>query len=176
MAESQAGINELMQAASDGDPEAFGQLVLSVQDRLYRLALANGLTQADAVEATQEALARAYLKRSSFQPGREVISWLCGFLINVVREQRRKRDRLGLDLDIPAVARETDLARHERLNALGAALEQLPDRQREAVACRYLQQWSVHQTAEAMGCAEGTVKAATAAGLRRLREMLDGYQ
>ena len=38
-------------------------------------------------------------------------------------------------------------------------LADLPDRQREAIVLRFLEELSVEQTAAAMGCAEGTVKA-----------------
>jgi RNA polymerase sigma factor (sigma-70 family) len=52
------------------------------------------------------------------------------------------------------------------------ALSNLPDRQREAVVLRYLEQMDVSDTAELMGCAPGTVKASVHAGLSRLRAML----
>ena len=52
------------------------------------------------------------------------------------------------------------------------AIQRLPPRQREAVACRYLRQMSIRRTAEAMGCAEGTVKSAVSAALERLRGIL----
>ncbi|MCD6303833.1 MAG: hypothetical protein J7M21_02595, partial [Planctomycetes bacterium] len=48
----------------------------------------------------------------------------------------------------------------------------MPDRQRETIACRYLRQMSVRQTARVMGCAEGTIKAAALAGLKNLRKAL----
>ncbi len=41
---SPPSIDELMQAASSGRTEAFGELALQVQDRLYRFALGQGLS------------------------------------------------------------------------------------------------------------------------------------
>ena len=52
------------------------------------------------------------------------------------------------------------------------ALRALPRRQREAVVLRFLVDLSEHDTAQAMGCALGTVKSAAARGLERLRQAL----
>ncbi|HET8560409.1 MAG TPA: SigE family RNA polymerase sigma factor [Marmoricola sp.] len=49
-------------------------------------------------------------------------------------------------------------------------LQQLPPRQRAAVVLRYYEDLTEAQTAEAMGCAVGTVKSQVAAGLARLRQ------
>ena len=175
---SPPSIDELMQAASSGRTEAFGELALQVQDRLYRFALGQGLSRGQAGEATQETLLRAYKGRSQWRTGSSAMSWLYGIAMNVIREQRRKLKKapLGLDVELPDVAGDPSTVeddRTERLSVLGAALGQLPDRQREAVSCRYLRELSVHETAEIMGVAEGTVKAATAAGMKKLREIMD---
>jgi DNA-directed RNA polymerase specialized sigma24 family protein len=50
-----------------------------------------------------------------------------------------------------------------------AAVASLPERQRAAIALRYFADLSVHETAEALGCPEGTVKTLTRDALRALR-------
>lgn len=163
-----------MRAASTGDDRAFGILATKVQDDLFRFALAQGLRHADAAEASQETLLRAYRSRSTWRPDGNVKTWLLGITMNVVRELRRRADRaasLGLEPALLADARSlTD--DDDRMGRLAKALAKLPDRQREAVSCRYLRRMSVRETAAAMGCAEGTVKATVAAALANLREMM----
>jgi RNA polymerase sigma-70 factor (sigma-E family) len=64
-------------------------------------------------------------------------------------------------------------------DALGRALAQLPSRQRAVLVLRYWEELSQAETAELLGCAEGTVKSAAARGLQRLRELTapwDGHQ
>ena len=46
-----------------------------------------------------------------------------------------------------------------------------PPRQRAVLVLRYWEEFSQAETAELLGCAEGTVKSAAARGLRRLREL-----
>ena len=53
-----------------------------------------------------------------------------------------------------------------------AALACLTPRQRESVVLRFMDDLSVEQTAEVMGCGEGTVKKLTARALVSLREQI----
>jgi RNA polymerase sigma factor (sigma-70 family) len=177
-------INALMDQASSGDDGAFGSLASTVQDELFRFALAQGLRREDASEATQEALMRAYSGRVEWRSGSDVMAWLRGITVNVVRECHRKRRRqkiiwLGLiKSEAPAEAAVDEVAGNDRLQAeqlqcLIEAVKGLPPRQREAIACRYLRRMSIRETAAAMDCAEGTVKSAVASALQRLRDILE---
>ena len=167
-----------MDRASRGDDGAFAELAGWVQDDLFRFGLAHGLRRADAAEATQEALMRAYRQRRRWRRGGDAMAWLYGITMNVVREFRRKgrQDAAGgLDLDLlSGESPGADDAGAEALGHLAEAVASLPPRQREAVTCRYLRQMSVAETAAAMGCAEGTVKASVSAALRNLRSAIQG--
>jgi RNA polymerase sigma-70 factor (sigma-E family) len=55
---------------------------------------------------------------------------------------------------------------------LWQALQELPVRQRAAIVLRYYDDLTEAQTAEAMGCAVGTVKSQVSAGLTKLRDRL----
>jgi RNA polymerase sigma factor (sigma-70 family) len=57
-------------------------------------------------------------------------------------------------------------------DAVLTALRALPPRQRAAIVLRYYQDLTEAQTAEAMGCAVGTVKSQVAAALTKLRGAL----
>ena len=164
MRQDRAQINQWMDQAAIGNIDAFGKLALAVQDDMFRLVLAYGLNRADAAEATQEALLRAYRKRKKWQKGRDAMAWLYGIALNVVRETRRKMRRMpATAIDLATIPADGDCQRPGvagELALLADSLSRLPDRQREAVACRFLRGLSVADAAKAMGCAEGTVKAA----------------
>jgi RNA polymerase sigma-70 factor (sigma-E family) len=57
-------------------------------------------------------------------------------------------------------------------DAVWRALRQLPPRQRAALVLRFYADLTEAQTAEAMGCAAGTVKSQVSAGLAKLRALL----
>ena len=178
MPQDKASADKWMDRAASGDDEAFGPLASSVQDDLYRFALAHGLNRSDSAEAVQETLLRAYRMRRRWRQGGGVRAWLCGIEMNVVRELRRRhrrREFSGADLDVLGdgqAAGDGPIASRDEIDRLAAALAALPARQREAVACRFLRQMSVKDTAKAMGCAEGTVKAAVFAALENLRRTM----
>jgi len=172
-----------MDRAASGDDGAFGALASAAQDELFRFALAHGLRREDAAEATQETLLRAFSGRPRWKDGSNAMAWLCGIAVNVVREfhrRARRQQTAGQDLQWLEAAGEAgpDAAggrndlEPDRLRRLAEAMIVLPPRQREAIACRYLRRMSIRETAEAMGCAEGTVKAAVYAALDRLRDIL----
>jgi RNA polymerase sigma factor (sigma-70 family) len=58
--------------------------------------------------------------------------------------------------------------------SLASALATLPARQRTAVVLRFLADLSVAEIAEAMGCAEGTVKSTLHSALDRMRLRVEG--
>ncbi|GAB2614012.1 DNA-directed RNA polymerase sigma-70 factor [Paractinoplanes abujensis] len=60
----------------------------------------------------------------------------------------------------------------ERLR-IRQALSRLPVKLRAVLVLRYLEELSVQETAAALRCPEGTVKAYTSRGLEALREILD---
>lgn len=69
----------------------------------------------------------------------------------------------------PPAFHETDAS--VRLD-LHTALGKLPARQRAVVVLRFLQDLSVEQTADALGCSPGTVKSQTSRALDSLRRLL----
>jgi RNA polymerase sigma-70 factor (sigma-E family) len=61
-------------------------------------------------------------------------------------------------------------------DALVRLLLQLPPQQRAVLVLKYWEQLTEAEAAVALGWPEGTVKSATSRGLRRLRELADGWQ
>ena len=65
---------------------------------------------------------------------------------------------LARNPDNQTVSAEETVSREEMLNLIDELIKKLPDRQREAFLLRYWEDLSVTETAEAMGCSEGSVK------------------
>ena len=126
-------------------------------------------------EATQETALRFLRLLPTFRGDSKLQTWSMGIVINVVREMRRAQGRV---IDPLAVGQRTtgtpdqNAALSEEKIVLHQILNELPDRQREAVVLRFFQELSVEETAAAMKCATGTVKATVHQALRVLREKL----
>ena len=100
-------------------------------------------------------------------------------LYNLAADGFRRQGRLQRKLQLlradtrpqPDVTAQVDLR-----DALVRMLVQLPPRQRAVLVLRYWEQLSEAETAAVLGWPEGTVKSAASRGLRRLRELADGWQ
>jgi RNA polymerase sigma-70 factor (sigma-E family) len=88
-----------------------------------------------------------------------------------LRRVWRRRERSTSDLPESAVVYDASENVAQRLIFI-TALRRLPPRQRAVLVYRYYQGLDVAATAEALGCAEGTVKSQAARGLDKLRELL----
>lgn len=121
-----------------------------------------------AEDVASEAFARALLRWHRLDPER-VTGWILRVTANQAIDILRKKTRT---VAVGVVNLEDQMTL--RL-ALVAALQQLPRRQREAIALRYLSDLTEAETASALGVATGTVKAHVHRGLAALRDQL-GYE
>lgn len=121
-----------------------------------------------AEELAQEALARAFQRWASLHSPRP---WTYATAFNLARSrfrrvlaERRAHARVAVLAGEGAVDPDTASA-----VAVREAVRALPDRQRQAIVCRFYVQLTVRETAAAMACAEGTVKALTSQAITKLR-------
>ncbi|GAB3872340.1 SigE family RNA polymerase sigma factor [Kibdelosporangium lantanae] len=97
-------------------------------------------------------------------------------LVNLSRDRwrnLRRRVREHHQQDLPQLPVDDDTDRVTTREALMPALRELPTRQREVVVLRFFADLSVAETAQALRCSEGTVKAYTSRALTKLRQLLD---
>ncbi len=83
------------------------------------------------------------------------------------------RDPLDtMDVDDGSQNPATQLESSQTLQVIETALQKLPARQREAFVLRYWEEMSVAETAEAMGCSEGSVKTHCSRALHTMAGLL----
>ena len=152
-------------------------LLATFQDVWFRFCLGQLRGDRDlATDATQETALRFLRQLPSFRGESQLQTWSLSIALNVAREMRRKRQFDPLEsaqepvAATPRVARLTEAEEEKEL--LKRHLGSLPDRQREAITLRFFEELSVEETAAAMNCATGTVKATVHQALRALRDKL----
>jgi RNA polymerase sigma-70 factor (ECF subfamily) len=142
-------------------------------DRLYRLAGLLLGDAADAEDATQEALLRAWLSAGSLHDMSHVQAWLDRILVNVCRDRLRRRQRIRLIVltdDAPARSDpfQVVLDRDEVLRAM----TQLDADQRIVVVLHYWAGLTLTDIAVRMGWPAGTVKSRLHHALERMRRRI----
>jgi RNA polymerase sigma factor (sigma-70 family) len=121
-----------------------------------------------AEEFAQEALARAYRDWSKVRDLSNPEAWVHRVAINLSHSWFRKRRLANV-----ATAPDDESSGVAEREAMRSGLMRLPKRQREAIVLRYYADLSVRDTALAMRCAEGTVRALTSQGITALRLILE---
>ena len=170
---------QLIGRARGGDAAAFSELVRRHQDIAFRTALVFAGSAAEAEEATQEALVKAWRGLGRFRDSEPLRPWLLAIVANEARSRRRaEQRRIGwarrAQAEWPTAAVEPDpaLARldAERREQLLAAIATLPPRHREVLVLRFLLDMNEREMAAALGCRPGTVKSRLSRALDGLRE------
>lgn len=155
--------------------EEFADFALSRGGALHRAAfLIVGDAQL-AQDLVQEALTKTYVAWPRLRDPRNAEAY-CRKAITTTAiswfrrkgwHNERPTGRLPDDGRIPG--HESRFAEHD---AIWTALLGLPPRQRAALVLRYYEDLTEAQTAEALGCAVGTVKSQVSAALAKLRDAL----
>jgi RNA polymerase sigma-70 factor (sigma-E family) len=151
--------------------DAFRAFALSRRPALRRTAflLCGDWHQAD--DLVQAALVKLYVAWPRIRAGGPPDAYVQRILIRCYLDARRRPWRRELPVDI--VDHDGPAPRpHEEVLDLRSALDRLPRRQRATLLLRFWLDLSVAQTADALGCSEGTVKSQTARALTTLRELL----
>jgi RNA polymerase sigma-70 factor (ECF subfamily) len=188
----------LLDAAAHGDAPARGQLLERHRARLRRMVsvrLDRRLSaRLDPSDLVQETLAEADRRLEAYLRERSLpfYSWLRQIAWNRLADARRFHLRAGrrsvgreepaglpaesaLELAERLIAGEAPsagLRRQEQQAQVRAALEQLPERDREVLVLRYLEQLSVAEAAAVLEVSDGAVRVRVLRALRRLHDIL----
>ncbi len=179
------GERALVLRARSGDRAAFGELVNRHMQRAYYIALGLTGSHEDALDLSQEAFARAFRARASLDPDRPFYAWLYQIVrrlcFNFLRDRSTRRRRLDeatpwLAQEAGARASQSDPARNaeraELRARVQAAIEELPEREREVLVLKEFEGLRYREIAELLGIPIGTVMSRLYYARRRLAEHL----
>lgn len=174
----EASDDELVAAVAKGDGAACGLLMERHLGRTVALARRMMGNQADAEEVTQEVFLRVWTHADRWEPGRAQFStWLHRVATNLCLDRlRRQRGTVDIDEMPNLVSEEPGPDRRLEADQLAArveaALQQLPERQRAAIALSHYQGLSNTETAEILEVSVEAVESLLSRGRRQLRVLL----
>jgi len=180
---------ELIRRICAGEKELFYELVQPYERAVFTAAMSILNNQADAEEASQEAVLKALSHLSSFRSEAKFSTWLITIAINEARLKLRKdRRHLYESVDEPNSGDEGDyfpkdfadwreipsesLQRKELRDALKRAMAALPEKYREVLVLRDIQQMSIEETAQALGISTANVKTRLLRARLQMRDAL----
>jgi RNA polymerase sigma-70 factor (ECF subfamily) len=162
----------LVQRARTGDAAAFGVLVDTRIDRCYRLAWSILSNEADAADATQDALVSAWRQLPRLRDTAAFDGWLNRIVANAALMARRHRVRLREvsvgpaypgDETAPPEPPQDVHARTEAddfvdNDAIGRAFDRLRPQDRMILALHHVEERPVAEIARSLGIPVGTAK------------------
>jgi RNA polymerase sigma-70 factor (ECF subfamily) len=179
----------LVERAQAGESEAFGLIYDRYIDTVFRFVYFRVGNRQLAEDLTSDTFLRALKRIGSFTwQGRDLGAWLVTIARNLVADHFKSgRYRLEvttgdvLDADRedrgPEGSPESAVVDHITNVALLTAVKQLNPEQQECIVLRFLQGFSVAETAQTMGKNEGAIKALQYRAVRALARLLpEGFQ
>ena len=166
---------------ANGDDAAARILTLRLAPRAYAQAFRMLGNSAEAEDVAQEAMMRVWKIAPEWRTGEaKVTTWLYRVTANLSTDRLRQRRGTSLDaIDEPidpspsAADALQDGARHD---ALQTALLALPERQRQAVILRHLEELANPEIAQIMEISVEAVESLTSRGKRALAQILEGQK
>ncbi|MBO9406093.1 RNA polymerase sigma factor [Shimia sp. R9_1] len=166
---------------ANGDGAAARSLTLRLTPRAFAQAFRMLGDRAEAEDVAQEAMIRLFKQAPDWRQGEaKVTTWLYRVVANLCTDRLRKTRGVALDAvpepedDAKSAAQQMqDQARND---ALQAALNSLPERQRLAVVLRHIEGLGNPEIAEIMEISVEAVESLTSRGKRALAKALAGQR
>jgi RNA polymerase sigma factor (sigma-70 family) len=157
---------------------SFDDQLAALLPRLRRFAHALSRNPADADDLTQSTIERALKSRGQWEPGTRLDSWSYRIMRNLWIDTARSRSRRaareapeeeGLSVgEDPREAMDASVDLHRIM----AAMDRLPDEQREVVALILVEGFGYREVAEMLGLPIGTVSSRLVRGRTALLAMV----
>ncbi|MEK6321750.1 MAG: sigma-70 family RNA polymerase sigma factor [Acidobacteriota bacterium] len=172
--------------AKAGDVEAFEQIIECYQRKVLTTAWRMLGNQEDARDAAQEVFLRVYKYLGGFRPDQDFSAWLYRIIINVCRDQARKRGRrdqfTSFEMEqelgnFEALSSGEDLeaaAIHSQQRAMIAqALGTLSKKERAAIVLRDLEGLTTEEVARVLGSSQATVRSQISSARAKIKQYRD---
>jgi len=191
---SAAGLTDadVMLRVKAGDEPAFEYLMQKYRRAMVSFMYRMSHNAAASEDLAQEVFLRVYRSRSGYEPSAKFTTWLyriaTNLAVNYARDTRHERPEAQVSLDEPDEETgstldladrkptvEQEIVRRERMAAIRAKVQGLPERQRMAVVMHKYQQMDYKQIADVLKKSESATKSLLFRAYETLREQLKEF-
>jgi len=152
------------------DEEIFFKRLSGEHRKLYSIAFSYLRTEADALEAVQEASCRAWMKRKKLKDDHAFTPWVIRITINCCMDELRRKKRVFPAEKLEEVSAK-EMKSNERID-LERAMDRMKQKYRHIVILKYYHDMTIVEIAKVLQKPEGTIKTWLREGLKQLRDYL----
>jgi RNA polymerase sigma-70 factor (ECF subfamily) len=169
--------NEWFRAAIHGDREAFEMIIRNQSRALFAVAYGILQNRAEAEDAVQDGLVKAWKSRWKVRDPGKFLAWLTTIVRHRARDVARKRKPEPLPADLSEQAANPDdpsglSGESETADQLHAALAELPELHRAALTLRYFEELDYAAIEKLLGLSNGALRGILGRALQTLRKRL----
>ena len=180
---------ELINASQKGDHDSFSALVLPYEQKLLHHAYRMLPNEAEAEDAVQEALLKAWKSLSSFQGTAAFSTWLYSILhrvcLDILRKKKREKNVVSLyqdgenDEEFTLSIPDTAPGPHEqyqqkvKMAAVAEAISSLSDEHKTVIVLRDIDGLEYDEIARITNTSLGTVKSRISRARRAMKKILE---
>lgn len=163
---------DLMLRVKAGDAQAFNQLMDKYQRTVVNLVFRFTGDAENAEDLAQEVFLRVYRAAPRYEPKAKFFTYLYQITLNLCRNERERNQRRrttsldsrtgddkGWDVPDPDIGAETLLQRQETASQVQAAIQELPNEQRQLLILQRFQELGYEELAEVTAQTVSAVKA-----------------
>jgi RNA polymerase sigma-70 factor (ECF subfamily) len=174
-----------VEAARQGDKQAFSQLVQAYQRPVYNLTYRMLGNSEEAEDAAQETFLRAYARLGQYDPQMKFSTWVFSIANHHCIDRLRKRRATYISIDdnpvLENLQEETPQPEHQALEKeqsveLQGLINLLQAEYRTPLVLRYWEEMSYEEIAEAMGVTVAAVKSRLFRGRQQLMALYESDQ
>jgi RNA polymerase sigma-70 factor (ECF subfamily) len=184
----------LAKQVSEGDREAFQEIVEDNKKKIFYLAFDLTGSQQDAEDLSQDVFFKAFRSMHTFKGEASISTWLYRITLNAFMDQKRKKSfeaeknqqpldeqfsdgrRSIFNVNSAAENPENYAESQQMQMHIEQALERLSPRERSVFVMRHYQGMPGKEVGVLLGISEGTVKSLLSRAIKKLQKMLSFYR
>lgn len=165
---------------NQSDHDLFNHIVDKYSDKLYSIVYRITNNRDNVLDILQNTFYKAYKNAEHFRGDSSIYTYLVSIAVNEARQYLRKeKPHLFMPIEENLIRKrhyttaDERIIRKDRRALLEDALSKLPEKYREVIILRDIEEFSIKETAEIINENESTVKTRTRRGRFLLRDLLE---
>lgn len=174
---------EIIEKVVSGDSDAFEALVTKYEKQIYAMGMRYTGNQQDAMDITQEVFLRVFRFIKNFNAQSSFSTWIYRITVNVCKDILAKKRRIQelpldgesedgeytIDIEDFSYSPEAVMQSHQLRDSIASAIAKLPEKYRNIIIMRELNDMSYEDIGRVLDIEQGTVKSRISRGREKLR-------